>query len=116
MEEFEFLGENASFEELAKHRLLRSAKRLVKLLELGAPDVIIGNEIYLLTESAMPIYGDKFISSLTERLVEGVRIKYGFCADCGKNKISTNHTCNTCEFLGEIEQEKIDKEYFNEEG
>jgi hypothetical protein len=67
------------FEELCRKRFLNCAKRLVKLLELEAPNAILAQEVSMLTARAVPLFGEKVFSSIVYGIACQQKFQFGFC-------------------------------------
>jgi hypothetical protein len=76
----------SNFEKSNRDRLLNCSKRLVRLLELSAPDVILIQEINMLNIRAISLFGEKIFSSIVNSVVCQQKFQFGYCmdSDCDK--------------------------------
>ncbi len=73
--------------ESVRRRLRQSADRLVKLLDMQAPEPVIASEITLLLRhglSTLPCFGD-FVGRW---MVQRSRVQSGLCAECGEQDLA----------------------------
>ena len=90
---------------MARRRLRQSAERLVRLLELQAPETIVANEVALLLRQglcSLPDLGDFLGRWMTGR----ARVQGGLCVQCGERDVATpeRELCVQCAAQEDAEQ------------
>lgn len=95
-----------------KHNLRRRAERLVEELDLDAPNVILGNSLYLILQAGIVLCGKEFYERVADEQIKNARVSYGFCPTCDSS-ISNEQTfrpvCEHCEEKQEKFSEEMDK-------
>jgi len=72
-----------SFKEIMSQRLLESAERLVKLINLRAPETIIGKEVAMLVEASAGYCGPvSAYHHLQDSAYQRLVVQNGFCYVC----------------------------------
>lgn len=83
-----------------KKRLCDSIKRLSKMLDMDAPDVVLANEVVALWSIATADFGPKLYEALGRQAQRDARQRHGLCQDCDSD-IATQLThppyCEQCE-------------------
>lgn len=99
------------FKEEYKSRLLLSAKRLVKMLEINAPEIVMAREIGMLVERGIAVCGPQILTHVEQSLLRSMWLSSGLCMFCGKERGNDKHMCDACI----TEAEEIEKEFEAEE-
>lgn len=82
---------------LLRSRLEKSAKRLVKLLEIDAPASVIANEMTLLIERSTMAYGPIVLACFARSLTAKLRSCCGMCRVCAAEIPPTTDVCERCD-------------------
>jgi len=103
--------------EVSRRRLRQSAERLVRLLELGAPEPLLANEVTLLLHrglSALPDLGEM----LGRRMGEQARVQAGICARCGEGDIvlPDRRLCAECAAQEDAERAQAEQQEMEQLG
>jgi len=96
--------------ETAHRRLRQSAERLVRLLELHAPEPLLANEVALLLGrglAALPALGELLGRQMGER----ARVQAGICARCGEGDLALpdRRLCAECAAEEDAEQQRAEQ-------
>lgn len=86
------------------------ASRIVKLVELNAPNTILTNEVALLMMRAMTLAPEDMGRSLGLMLGGRLRVATGYCNACLSEIPFPKGSCSTCIFKGEMESLDCDEE------
>lgn len=110
------------FAENVHNLMLHRSRRLVRLIKLGAPDLILCNEVKLLN-NMLPLLGETYKSFMNHEMDRQTRIqknKLGVCAnkDCFNNsaKIQAetaegSHFCKNCKKEQDLRQKALEESY-----
>lgn len=94
--------------------LKEKVQRLNKLIELGAPHVILATEVMLLFESATLLFGEEIYRKMAEWAIDNARRRHGLCSSCGvpiNPQTTFAPLCEHCEAVNEAEYQRIEREY-----
>ncbi len=80
-------------------RLRRRVARLARLLELDSPDVVLANEVLMVSEAAQLALGAAYYDALLRRDMTHLRPGVGLCQDCDGRLGSgdVNGLCEQCD-------------------
>lgn len=79
-------SQNVPMDKYFRDRLHNRAKRLVKLVELGAPAHVIGNEIGMIAQAGAGLVGKSVLDFFSGSAARFERWRAGFCTadNCGQ--------------------------------
>ena len=98
--------------------MAKSAQRLLKLMEMKAPENILGSEIVILFGYAVLACGQDLFTELGKKAIAHQRDVAGFCQSCDaeiRGDLTFPPICEHCDAVDYAEYEKY-KKYLEKEG
>lgn len=108
-----------TFKEYSKDRLRNNVERFQRLLDLGAPDLILANELVILLKNAKGAFGEEFVKAQLTYELQGIRQGSAYCQTCDSlvNITRSHHPCcEQCDAKAEAYADEMDRDMRKLEG
>ena len=94
--------------QVLERKLIDSANRVVRFLDLGVAPTILSNEIALLLRTALAIYPKEMGGALGDSLGGALRSWCGVCLSCDNDleDLLNERICKACQLKLEMEMEE----------